>query len=385
MLSHQRKVLIVSASIGSGHDQAAQAIAQQFAVREPGAEVSIVDFMSGELSYLHSMLKETYLKMLSFSPDAYELLYRWTQSRQGGISPVQGLLALAMHRTMRKLLEQFQPDVLVCTHPFPCAAAVYLKRKRQMNIPLAAVITDFTVHRLWVYPEVDAYFVAAAEVAALLKQHGICREKIYVTGIPIADPFRRQYDRTAFLQEQGLSPQVPVVLLMGGGLGLGCFEQLIEELEVLPQAVQLVVVTGHNGNLRRSMHQAADASRHRIHVVGYSEQIAAWMAAADVLITKPGALTLSEAMAMKVPMVLYEAIPGQEKDNAAYMTDHQAAVCLADNREVGAVTAALLQEPEQLQAMRQHLQRLRKPEAAVKIASILTEYMNKPYSYIAGL
>lgn len=137
----KKKILIVAASIGSGHMQAAKAVRDEFLHKSPDATINNVDFMDQDSSAGH-IIKETYLNMIDYIPNAYDLLYRYSQEPRHG-SNVKSLLALIMKKRMRKLCQKYQPDLLVFTHPFPCCAAAYLKAKGQIAIPLAAVITDF--------------------------------------------------------------------------------------------------------------------------------------------------------------------------------------------------------------------------------------------------
>ena len=176
MLTSEKKVLIVSVSIGSGHEKAANAVNVAIKRQYPWVETNVVDFMAVDNSYLNKLVKETYLKMLDFTPDMYELLFRWMQvPRQG--SKVGNILVRAMNRSMLSLIEQYQPDFIICTHPFPCGAAAYLKRKGKLEVPVMGIITDYSVHRLWLYEEVDIYCVAVAEMLETLQQEGINREK----------------------------------------------------------------------------------------------------------------------------------------------------------------------------------------------------------------
>jgi len=384
MLSNLKNVLIVSASIGSGHNQAAKAIASHITSHYPQTQVNVVDFMSEENSYLNTIVKETYLKMLNISPNMYDFLYRWTQSPGKG-SPVQNLFALTMKRSMAKLIRQYKPDLVICTHPFPCGAAAYLKKKRATNIPLAAVITDFAVHRFWVYKQVDLYFVAGTDLSVDLVKQGIPAWRIHVTGIPISPAFNTPWDDKDIANELSLDANIPTVLVMGGGLGLGGVKHALTSLNQLAIPMQLIVVAGQNAGLRDRLVEAAKSFRHPVRVLGFSDRIPELMNCASLLITKPGALTLSEALAMELPMLLYEPIPGQEKENAAYLTRKGAAIWLKDSEQLSRTVANLLMQPQQLQAMQQKARELRQPLAAKKVVAVINAYLTKRYNTVSSL
>jgi processive 1,2-diacylglycerol beta-glucosyltransferase len=356
--------------MGSGHTQAAQAVKAAFEIQELTTS-QVVDFMAGENSYLNTLVKDAYLKMIDMFPDIYDLLYRLSQMPLPG-SKVQSLLAIAMKRNMLTLINTHRPDAIICTHPFPCGAAAYLKRTRRIKIPLIGVITDFAIHRLWCYNETDLYFVATPELKQQLTMQGIDNNRIHATGIPVGPKFSRRPDaleQAAVRRELGFANNHPVVLMMGGGLGLGDLEHAVLAIDALPLPLNLVVVAGRNATLRRSLSAKAQALVHPVKVLGYTRHIPELMSAADLLITKPGALTISEALAVQLPMLLYQAIPGQEEENAAYLTKKGAALWIESTHTLSSTVYELLTNPERLGYMREMASILGRPAAAQTIAT----------------
>jgi processive 1,2-diacylglycerol beta-glucosyltransferase len=165
-------ILIVSASIGAGHHQAALALESSLRSQAPAAIIHTVDFMSSEHSLLNAMLKHTYVSMLNTMPDVYDSIYRWSDAVSSG-TKVRTLLSRVMKLTLQELVELYRPNLLFFTHPFPCGAAAALKRDGRLRPLLAAIITDFTVHRMWVYPTVDSYFVPTRAMRRTLAAEGI--------------------------------------------------------------------------------------------------------------------------------------------------------------------------------------------------------------------
>ncbi|HWR09438.1 MGDG synthase family glycosyltransferase [Sporomusa sp.] len=368
--NNSAKILLVSASMGSGHTQAAQAVKTALELQELTTS-QVVDFMAGENSYLNTLVKDAYLKMIDMFPDIYDLLYRLSQMPLPG-SKVQSLLAIAMKRNMLTLINTHRPDAIICTHPFPCGAAAYLKRTRRIKIPLIGVITDFAIHRLWCYNETDLYFVATPELKQQLTLQGIDNNRIHATGIPVGPKFSRRPDaleQAAVRRELGFANNHPVVLMMGGGLGLGDLEHAVLAIDALPLPLNLVVVAGRNATLRRSLSAKAQALVHPVKVLGYTRHIPELMSAADLLITKPGALTISEALAVQLPMLLYQAIPGQEEENAAYLTKKGAALWIENTHTLSNTVYELLTNPERLGYMREMASILGRPAAAQTIAT----------------
>ena len=371
------KILLVSASMGSGHTQAAQAIQTALESQQPAAS-QLIDFMAGQNSYLNTLVKDAYLKMIDIFPDMYDLLYRLSQMPLPG-SKVQSLLARAMKRSMLTLINTHRPDVIICTHPFPCGAAAYLKRTRRINIPLIGIITDFAIHRLWCYRETDLYFVATPELKQQLAQQGISPSRIYATGIPVGPKFSRlpdPFEQAAIRSELGFANNDPVLLMMGGGLGMGDLEHAVHAIDALPLPLNVIVVAGRNATLRRSLTAKAQTLGHPVKVLGYTRHIPELMAAADLLITKPGALTISEALSVQLPMLLYQAIPGQEEENAAYLARKGAALWIEQTHTLASTVYELMTTPERLNYMREMAAMLGRPTAAQTIATTVWQALS---------
>lgn len=359
------KVLIVTASIGAGHTQAANAVRAELQRRDL-VTPTVVDFFDAEDTF-NRLLKETYLKMLNVLPDAYDLLYRWSQEPLPG-SNLVNITALAMKRRMLRLLAEHRPQLVLFTHPFPCCAAAYLRRHRQLDLPLVAVLTDFAVHRLWVAREVDRYCVAHRQMKETLAEQGIPLKNVRMTGIPIAAQFGGEPPAKRLKYAE-----VPSLLVMGGGLGLGAVEQAVAGLAAVGRPLAITVVAGRNAVLARKMTDVARNSPHRVEVIGFTDRIGELMAGANLLITKAGALTCSEALAMGLPLVLFKPIPGQEEENTAYLTSRGVAVKVAGAEELAPAVARLLARPGLLAAMSRRALADARPAAAAAVADTVHE------------
>lgn len=363
MLSCVNHVLIVSASIGSGHTQAANAVKAELERQHPDVRVAVVDFLEGDNFSLNTFIKETYLKMIDVFPDMYDLLYRWSQASHNGTT-VRNLMSWVLKKRMLRLVDRYRPDLIVFTHPFPCGAACHLKRKDMLTIPLAGVITDYAIHRLWLYNEVDSYFVAVPDLKATLIQQGIAADKIHVTGIPISSSFGELSTAPRTVKtDDGQS----TVLIMGGGQGLGAVAEVLTELDKIEGQQRFVVVAGRNAGLRKDLQLLSRSLLHPVQVIGYTRRIPELMADADLLVTKPGALTCSEALAAGLPMVLVNAIPGQEEENARHLEQIGAAIWVEEQTQLNRTVQQLLANPPLLQSMRQQAQRMGRPDAARQI------------------
>ena len=351
------KILILSASIGSGHTKAAQSLQKIF-----GQSAQVVDFMAREISTLNWLTKKFYLAALKFIPDLYDRIYKFADGRKVGVSTRFATSAL-MYLPFARLLKKFQPDVVICTHPFPEAAASlwkFLHAKSAENFFLATVLTDYSLHEIWIYGEVDAYFVATEEMRRELISHCHAGQKIFATGIPIGSEFSAV---------KKISATRTTILIMGGGLGLGSIEETLSELEKISLPLKIIVVAGQNEKLLARLKRLQ--IRHELEVLGFVSDVQNLMAAADLLITKPGALTMSEAFAVGLPLILHAPIPGPEALNAAYAVSHGAAISVGD-KKISTVVSELLSEPARLDEMRRCAKKISRPFAAADIVERLT-------------
>lgn len=341
----KKKILIMSASIGTGHTQAARAVEEYLRSLPEECDVEHVDFLSNDVLSIDNIVKETYIKILDLFPMLYDLMYYSSQGYKKGMA-VKTLIAWGLKRRMLRFLADKKPDVLIFTHPFPAGAAALLKRQHRLNIPIMGVITDFTIHQLWLYPQMDMYCVAASQTKDLLVQQGIHSDKIIVSGIPVRTAFQgpRWHFDEAHAQNKN-------ILIMGGGLGMGSIKETLTTMDRLDDVDSFTVVTGYNADLYDQLCQMRNEFRHPVNVYGYTNRIPNLMLQASLLVTKPGALTCTEAASVQVPMLLFSPIPGQEEANAKYMQQKGCARWVKDLPDLAAAVAELMTHPQALQNM----------------------------------
>ncbi|SDF69236.1 Processive diacylglycerol beta-glucosyltransferase [Sporomusa acidovorans DSM 3132] len=364
-------MLIISASVGDGHTQAANAIRDELICISPSADIKVVDFLD-QTNSLGRLIKEAYLKMIDFFPNVYDFLYHWSQETYSGTS-IKNITAYLMKMKLLQLLQNYTPDLLVFTHPFPCCTAAYLRRTRQLATPLVAVTTDFSAHEMWIHAEIDQYFVANHEIKAFLAKRGISTKRIFVSGIPISPKFTNFQSSIS-----RKTANMPIILIMGGGLGLGAVEETVVNLQAAKTKIHIVVVTGKNKKLQKNLLnlKAKTFLTHPLTVIGYTEHIHKLMAKSIMLMTKPGGLTCSEALAMELPILLLKPLPGQEEENADFLTRQGVALQLSVS--LTPIVEKLLQQPQILQDMQSKARALRQPDAANHVANRLSACIDNP-------
>jgi processive 1,2-diacylglycerol beta-glucosyltransferase len=366
-----RRILVLSAAVGAGHLRAAQAVELALRQLDPAATVENVDVLTLTNGLFRRLYGRAYLDLVNKVPHVlgyfYDLLDRPRSA--GRKSDRLRLLVekLNLHKLLR-LLKKEPWDVIVNTHFLPAEIIASLRRKGELATPQLTVTTDFETHRLWVNQPCDRYFTATEEGAANLEHWGVPAGDIRVTGIPIHPAFSQPKDRGECLSRHGLTGDRPVLLQLAGGFGVGPVEQIFQGLLSLETGIELVVVAGRNEELKTRLAGAAVPPRHRVQVLGFTTEMDELMAAADLVISKPGGLTTSEALARGAAMVIVNPIPGQESRNSDFLLEHGAAVKINNLATLAYKLDRLLRDPGRLSALKDNARRLGRPQAAFDVA-----------------
>jgi processive 1,2-diacylglycerol beta-glucosyltransferase len=348
----KHRILILTGDLGDGHIQAASAIAEAARQYGPDAETVLVNFSAVTHPRLHPVGRYFFTKWVTWFPFIYGYLFQKTRG-ENLMSRLFRRIKFYTFGRLEKFIDEIQPTVIVATFPPAAAGISMLKETGKCWVPAVTVITDHTDHSYWLHPYTDRYIVASERVRSALIGHGIDQALITVTGIPIRREFGVPADRMKLRDKLGLATDLPVVLLMGGGLGMISKEtsSLLTSGELGVDA-QFVFICGRNAKLRDSLTKRLAASPHSIVITGFVDNVHEWMAAADLLITKPGGLTTAEAVASGLPMLLYKPLPGQETDNSSFLRDAGVAVEASDEAELAQLLSSLLRDPERLAALR---------------------------------
>ncbi|MCS7464108.1 glycosyltransferase [Paenibacillus doosanensis] len=366
-------ILILSGNYGDGHRQAAQAILEAVKDELPGAEPMLVDYMELTHPFIHPLGRYLFLESMKKMPRAYGYVYGKTRSAQSFSGPLKWFQRRGSGR-LAKLLQTVRPSIVISTFPLAAGAMSALKAGGQTDAHTATVVTDHTDHSYWVYPHTDTYIVGSRYVKRRLQtSYDIPARTVCDTGIPIRKAFGGQYDREQLRRRHGLDPALPALLFMGGGGGLLGGSSHLKALEELPFPVQYWVVCGRNDALKRQLAQELRHSKHRVHIEGFVEHIHELMGAADMMITKPGGLTISEGLAMELPMLLYKPLPGQEEDNARFLLGFGAADAAGHPAELAAKISDYLQHPEKLRRLRANAAKLQRKAAAREAVRVIMQ------------
>jgi processive 1,2-diacylglycerol beta-glucosyltransferase len=363
------RILIATVTAGGGHLQAALALEEAWKALRPDDAVERVDLLDF-VSRLHrKVYADGYVKLTEHAPELYALAFKKTDNpdRNRKLSDFRRRFTRHVHRGFIRHLKGFEPDAVVCTHFLPLEVLEALKSKGEDGHPFTVcVVTDFEAHAFWIAPSVGLYCVAAEETRASLSARGASAGQVAVTGIPIAARFSEPIDRQAVRLRHGFRTDLPVVLVLSGGFGVGPVAEVLAELDKVGAPFQTVVVTGRNAELRRTL--AGQDRHHPTDVLGFVSNMHELMAVSDLILTKPGGLTSSEALAMGKPLFILNPIPGQEAANSDFLLERGAAVKVNRVQDLPYRLERLLGSPK-LKDMSRAAKALGRPGAARDICA----------------
>ena len=369
-----RRIVILTASFGAGHFKAAQAVEQALKQDNTAVQTRMIDSFTTTAPRLTRAVIGLYLNILANVPSLYGMFYKWGNHAKTALLG-RSLMSVSLAVSTDNQLAEFSPQSIICTHASPTGAICQLKRQGKLAVPVIAAITDFVVHRFWIYDEVDLYTVMHEETARGLLAAGVARDKIQVVGIPIAAKFNVSLPQAEMRRKLGLAADIPAVLVMGGGTGALPMDSIVAEFNRCKIPLQLLVVAGRNEPLRRRLKEIS--SLNALHVFGFVDNIHELMGAADLIVTKPGGLSAAQALAMGLPMILFRPIPGQEEGNAQFLAEAGVACCVRGLGELVPTVENLLQNPVQWDMMRCKARKLAKPHAAQAVASFALSLCEK--------
>lgn len=402
----QKKVLIMSASTGGGHNRAAMAIKEELTNKSINGitiDCEIIDSLKIVNGTMDKLISRGYEKSAKYTPKAWGGVYKLTESslvskNEFKDNPLNSLIS----RKLKKLVEDKKPDLIIGTHPFPMIALSTLKKQSQLysnsepsafteslhryynnlNIPpLITVLTDYTTHSAYIQNEIDYYIAGHEYVKELLVEDGIDKEKIKPYGIPVEKSFLSHRNRDCILSELNLDPDKFTVLLMGGSFGAGSIKDTLSELISVDRDFQIIVITGRNKSLKEKLEKtlanSEDTLDKKICVLGFTDKMNDLLASVDILVSKPGGLTTTESLLKEVPMIVPYFIPGQEEENLDFLCNCGASLRTSKKYTLSILLKVLIDNPERIEMTKENIRAIKKLNASQDIAKLAFDILSK--------
>ncbi|WP_123052704.1 glycosyltransferase [Clostridium sp. JN-1] len=366
------RALILSVSAGGGHSHAAEALRDYIESELSNSDIKIIDTLKYINPIIDKVVIGSYLKSLKVTPSLYGKIYTYSEGDYNKIATtISSKFNEIMTYKLVPLISEFNPDIIISTHPFPTEMDSIMKVKYNIMIPCITIITDYYPHGSWLHPYIDAYVVSNQDMIYDMVSKGIPKNTIYNLGIPVKPDFLEKYDKKTTLEELDLDSNKTTILVMGGSLGMGKIKDVCEQLDKLAMDIQIAVITGKNQKLYESLMKLKKNFSKKTRIIGFTDKVNKYMQASDLLLTKPGGLTVTEALICKIPMGIFSPIPGQEEKNAEFLIKNNLAISISDISLCKDVIEDLLNCPEKLQTMKDNCNKFSKPDSGKNIVKLI--------------
>lgn len=364
------RVLILTITAGQGHHAAGKSISD--ALERRGAEVLTIDVYKEINRLLYDGVNQGYLLSTKYTPSAYRHFYTMFENREKSSKySISTLVNMLLSNKFEPFIEGFDPDTIICTHIFSAQLINEFKRQgRYTKVPALGIVTDYTIHPFWQ----DVPYVEYIDLASdLLYNKAICRgieqERLCSFGIPVQEKFSKKIPQAEARKMLGIPVEKQVALVMAGSMGYGNMTGIVEEIESLGMDLSILAVCGNNTRQKKKLLDVG--VRENLHVFGFVDNVDVMMDAADCIITKPGGLTVTEAMAKKLPMILVNPIPGQEERNVDFLLNNGIALAVNKAFTIDDAVYFLFKCPGRLESIAERLEQLARPNASSDIAEFI--------------
>jgi processive 1,2-diacylglycerol beta-glucosyltransferase len=366
-VTFMKKVLILTTSTGQGHNQAATSVGESF--EKSGYEITKLDFLAKNSKFLNNLIVTGYELSASKFPKTYGLFYHLTDQKL--INKLLKFPFFLARKKVSDLITKINPDVIVATHSLSISVISDLK-KRGLKTPYILIVTDFKAHYLYVDSYVDAYITGSNYTKQSLIDRNINPNKIYPLGIPINSKFYTEVTTADDLKDK----EYFNLLLMSGSLGLNTIFVVLKELLKNPNKLRITVVCGKNDSLKNKLTKYCNENHFenkKLHILGFTQDVSYLMDYCDVIISKPGGLTVTESIVKNIPLIIPFAIPGQENENIDFLTSEGYAICAKDLSKINNLVNHLIKNPDELSKMKLKLKKLSSTYSLTKIVDVANQ------------
>ncbi|MBU1727001.1 MAG: hypothetical protein KJ880_05175 [Candidatus Omnitrophica bacterium] len=373
-MDYRAKVFIVYASAGAGHLKAAQAIYDCLKKRGCPADIRLVDILDETNFWFSESYTFGYRFLVNHAIFLWRFCFLTTYAK--ALRIITRPIAMILNRFSSKKFSQYlvkeNPDVIVSTHFVPSEIASILKKKKKIKSFVVSVITDYGVHPYWISPGTDLYIAGSSVTLEKIVHEGVPRERIKALGIPVNEKFLKKFNKNALCEKFGIRCDGFTVLLLTGSFGIGPVEEMVE---LLQGKVQILAVCARNRGLYEKLQRR---NFDNCRAFGFVDNIEELMAVSDMIITKPGGISISEALAMDLYPIFISPIPGQETENVEVMARYGVGILAKDIDSVEELVLGLKDDPERLKELRGVVAKVKKPMAAEEICNVVCESFAGP-------
>jgi len=365
-----KKLMVFTASTGGGHNAVANTLREVF---KDGYEVEIVDALKETNKILDTVVSDGYRLLATNTPKLYGELYKIANLKRMNDSVSNTIIYLIRGKLYRKIME-FDPDIIVGTHPFIVDLICSMKKVYGLYIPFISFVTDFQAHQSYVNKDVDAYVVGSEFTKKTLIKKKINPEIIFPFGIPIKTDFYKDEIKCSRDSERF------TILLMGGSMGVSGIKSVIKRLVKNRHSLKIIVICGNNEDMKKQLDKKYGDYRTGniiIEILGFSKDVCKYMEISDIIISKPGGLTVSESIAKQLPLVIPYMIPGQESENKDFLVEAGLAEYVKSISKINDYIDYFIEKPEHLEKIRENMKKLYNTYSLEKVVKLSDQLIEK--------
>lgn len=367
LLMKRRKILIFSVSFGNGHNQVSNSLLNHLQAKH--FDVEIIDTFEVINKIFHKVILDSYLTLLRFRPGVWGKLYQYSEKNPNSIF-LQQFNAFVTSKLYRFLREK-QASTIITTHPIATTLLASTIRKNNMAVQIYALLTDFSVHPMSIHPEVRGYFIASEHLRYYARLYQLDEKLFFPTGIPTSKENFENFTKLEWRKKLHLEKDMKTILVAGGGVGLAKFTNILSGLETFQERLQIICVTGENKRAKQKL--LCFQSKHLIRILGFTNLFMEYLKASDVIITKAGGVTMSEALVCATPVLIFQPLPGQEEQNSQFLMNYGAAIKAEIVEEIPILLERIIFNDYYHKIMTENARKLKEPYAASSIAEIVSE------------
>ncbi|UCC94632.1 MAG: glycosyltransferase [Candidatus Omnitrophota bacterium] len=367
-----KKVIIFHISEFGGHSKAAQNIKEALHAKDTEISALNINGLKYFYPYWEKVVDFVYTSVVKHSPSLWGKIYDRKYVIKN-LSPLRKLVNRLTFTKLARLIREFNPSCFVATQAFPCGVVADFKKRFQLKTPLIAVVTDYYPHRFWIHSCVDKYVVACPEAKDILLREGIEKEKVKIAGIPISIKFLASYPKEEVSQQLGFIPHLPSVMLMGGGLGIGPIKRIAEALDAINANFQIIVICGRNKRLYNWFTRNGRRFQKPVFCFSYIDFVHKIMDFSDIIITKGGGITISEALAKGLAIIITNPIPGQEERNVRYLSKRGVIVQADEAEKTQDAVRELFMNKKRMYFLKEGAKEISFIDSSVRIVDLIFE------------
>ena len=386
--------------------RAANALKEYILARDENSVVEIYDTIEYISPFINKAVTSGYVYTATKTPKLFGSMYKSTDKDTSFNKLVEKTIA-GLHKRLLPMIEEFDPDIVITTHSFATELISAIKIKEKYHFPIVSIVTDFAVHKIYINNGVDAYILSSEEMVGQMVERGIPKNMVFPYGIPIKKEFLNKIDRQKAFEEEGLDPDIPVILIMAGSFGVTDVLKIYHKIVKSMADFQIILITGKNERLYETFEKylskieinnaiyeirkeypelkknsSRNYSRHKkpskpTKLMFYTDCVEKYMQMSDLIVTKPGGLTVTESIATGLPMGIFKAIPGQEEQNADYLVRNGMAVRLAKDKTCTETITDLILHPDKLKAMKRAVIKNNKGNSCERIYELMLKLVEK--------